>query len=192
MKSEQCAKLCGSAARWVHSLPENLSHSKSNVSPYLHSFLYISKEDYSPFPPMKHFCFSLKVTGKRCTRVTSWWTTFSTHFSKVNTNKPVLVYKSGFIKCVCLPSGSLIIFKGMKAAGWDLRRTLLDWDEWRVELKTKSSWTFRLTYFTLKYKMMQLKNISSKMLTSTMYGLNSSFYFYSKSIHLDSTHTNVY
>ncbi|XP_075897545.1 RUS family member 1 [Nelusetta ayraudi] len=27
--------------------------------------------------------------------------------------------------------------KGLEAAGWDLRRTLLDWDEWRVDWKTK-------------------------------------------------------
>ncbi|XP_029013995.1 RUS1 family protein C16orf58 homolog [Betta splendens] len=29
--------------------------------------------------------------------------------------------------------------KGLEAAGWDIKRTLLDWDEWRVEWKTKSS-----------------------------------------------------
>ncbi|KAK5609123.1 hypothetical protein CRENBAI_015808 [Crenichthys baileyi] len=29
--------------------------------------------------------------------------------------------------------------KGVKAAGWDTKRTLLDWDEWRVEWKTKNS-----------------------------------------------------
>ncbi|KAM3597557.1 uncharacterized protein V6R79_006059 [Siganus canaliculatus] len=29
--------------------------------------------------------------------------------------------------------------KGVEAAGWDLKRTLLDWDEWRVEWKTKSN-----------------------------------------------------
>ncbi|XP_069573634.1 RUS family member 1 [Brachyistius frenatus] len=29
--------------------------------------------------------------------------------------------------------------KGVEAAGWDVKRTLLDWDEWRVEWKTKSS-----------------------------------------------------
>lgn len=29
--------------------------------------------------------------------------------------------------------------KGVEAAGWDVNRTLLDWDEWRVEWKTKSS-----------------------------------------------------
>ncbi|KAM4531556.1 RUS family member 1 [Odontesthes bonariensis] len=29
--------------------------------------------------------------------------------------------------------------KGVEAAGWDIKRTLLDWDEWRVEWKTKSS-----------------------------------------------------
>lgn len=29
--------------------------------------------------------------------------------------------------------------KGVEAAGWDMKRTLLDWDEWRVEWKTKSS-----------------------------------------------------
>ncbi|XP_028310908.1 RUS family member 1 [Gouania willdenowi] len=29
--------------------------------------------------------------------------------------------------------------KGAEAAGWDVKRTLLDWDEWRVEWKTKSS-----------------------------------------------------
>ncbi|KAM7371909.1 hypothetical protein PAMP_009110 [Pampus punctatissimus] len=29
--------------------------------------------------------------------------------------------------------------KGVEAAGWDIKRTLLDWDEWRVELKTKSN-----------------------------------------------------
>ncbi|KAM9392767.1 RUS family member 1 isoform 1-T2 [Pholidichthys leucotaenia] len=29
--------------------------------------------------------------------------------------------------------------KGAEAAGWDLKRTLLDWDEWKVEWKTKSS-----------------------------------------------------
>uniref|UniRef100_UPI0037E7F5C5 RUS family member 1 n=1 Tax=Semicossyphus pulcher TaxID=241346 RepID=UPI0037E7F5C5 len=28
--------------------------------------------------------------------------------------------------------------KGVEAAGWDIKRTLLDWDEWRVEWKTKS------------------------------------------------------
>nr|XP_040046446.1 RUS1 family protein C16orf58 homolog [Gasterosteus aculeatus aculeatus] len=28
--------------------------------------------------------------------------------------------------------------KGVEAAGWDITRTLLDWDEWRVEWKTKS------------------------------------------------------
>ncbi|XP_037647861.1 RUS1 family protein C16orf58 homolog [Sebastes umbrosus] len=27
--------------------------------------------------------------------------------------------------------------KGVEAAGWDIKRTLLDWDEWRVEWKTK-------------------------------------------------------
>uniref|UniRef100_A0A3Q1JQ10 RUS family member 1 n=1 Tax=Anabas testudineus TaxID=64144 RepID=A0A3Q1JQ10_ANATE len=27
----------------------------------------------------------------------------------------------------------------LKAAGWDIKRTLLDWDEWRVEWKTKSN-----------------------------------------------------
>ncbi|XP_017274776.1 RUS1 family protein C16orf58 homolog [Kryptolebias marmoratus] len=29
--------------------------------------------------------------------------------------------------------------KGVEAAGWDVKRTLLDWDEWRVEWKTKRS-----------------------------------------------------
>ncbi|XP_043955750.1 RUS1 family protein C16orf58 homolog [Gambusia affinis] len=29
--------------------------------------------------------------------------------------------------------------KGVKAAGWDTERTLLDWDEWRVEWKIKNS-----------------------------------------------------
>ncbi|XP_038139932.1 RUS1 family protein C16orf58 homolog [Cyprinodon tularosa] len=29
--------------------------------------------------------------------------------------------------------------KGVKAAGWDTKRTLLDWDEWRVEWKTKTT-----------------------------------------------------
>lgn len=29
--------------------------------------------------------------------------------------------------------------KGVEAAGWDTNRTLLDWDEWRVECKLKSS-----------------------------------------------------
>ncbi|XP_040918871.1 RUS1 family protein C16orf58 homolog [Toxotes jaculatrix] len=29
--------------------------------------------------------------------------------------------------------------KGVEAAGWDLKRTLLDWDEWRVEWKCKSN-----------------------------------------------------
>ncbi|KAM9346557.1 RUS family member 1 isoform 1-T2 [Symphorus nematophorus] len=29
--------------------------------------------------------------------------------------------------------------KGVEAAGWDLKRTLLDWDEWRVEWKIKSN-----------------------------------------------------
>lgn len=29
--------------------------------------------------------------------------------------------------------------KGVEAAGWDIKRTLLDWDEWRVEWKTKTS-----------------------------------------------------
>ncbi|XP_067472406.1 RUS1 family protein C16orf58 homolog isoform X2 [Thunnus thynnus] len=29
--------------------------------------------------------------------------------------------------------------KGVEAAGWDVNRTLLDWDEWRVEWKTKSN-----------------------------------------------------
>ncbi|XP_041633869.1 RUS1 family protein C16orf58 homolog [Cheilinus undulatus] len=29
--------------------------------------------------------------------------------------------------------------KGVEAAGWDTKRTLLDWDEWRVEWKTKSN-----------------------------------------------------
>ncbi|XP_078125769.1 RUS family member 1 isoform X2 [Sander vitreus] len=29
--------------------------------------------------------------------------------------------------------------KGVEAAGWDIKRTLLDWDEWRVEWKTKSN-----------------------------------------------------
>ncbi|XP_076608755.1 RUS family member 1 [Chaetodon auriga] len=29
--------------------------------------------------------------------------------------------------------------KGVEAAGWDMKRTLLDWDEWRVEWKTKSN-----------------------------------------------------
>uniref|UniRef100_A0A671YA06 RUS family member 1 n=1 Tax=Sparus aurata TaxID=8175 RepID=A0A671YA06_SPAAU len=29
--------------------------------------------------------------------------------------------------------------KGVEAAGWDLKRTLLDWDEWRVGWKTKSN-----------------------------------------------------
>uniref|UniRef100_A0A1A8JF30 Chromosome 16 open reading frame 58 n=1 Tax=Nothobranchius kuhntae TaxID=321403 RepID=A0A1A8JF30_NOTKU len=29
--------------------------------------------------------------------------------------------------------------KGVEAAGWDTKRTLLDWDEWRVEWKTKRS-----------------------------------------------------
>ncbi|XP_067332981.1 RUS1 family protein C16orf58 homolog isoform X2 [Channa argus] len=28
-------------------------------------------------------------------------------------------------------------FSGVEAAGWDIKRTLLDWDEWRVEWKTK-------------------------------------------------------
>ncbi|XP_047427944.1 RUS1 family protein C16orf58 homolog [Mugil cephalus] len=28
--------------------------------------------------------------------------------------------------------------KGIEAAGWDVKRTLLNWDEWRVEWKTKS------------------------------------------------------
>ncbi|KAM8845222.1 RUS family member 1 [Spinachia spinachia] len=28
--------------------------------------------------------------------------------------------------------------KGLEAAGWDITRTLLDWDEWRVEWKTKN------------------------------------------------------
>ncbi|KAG7238935.1 hypothetical protein INR49_030482 [Caranx melampygus] len=29
--------------------------------------------------------------------------------------------------------------KGIEAAGWDTKRTLLDWDEWRVEWKSKSN-----------------------------------------------------
>ncbi|XP_028456537.1 RUS family member 1 isoform X2 [Perca flavescens] len=29
--------------------------------------------------------------------------------------------------------------KGVEAAGWDIKRTLLDWDEWRVEWKIKSN-----------------------------------------------------
>ncbi|XP_062294908.1 RUS1 family protein C16orf58 homolog [Scomber scombrus] len=29
--------------------------------------------------------------------------------------------------------------KGMEAAGWDINRTLLDWDEWRVEWKRKGN-----------------------------------------------------
>lgn len=29
--------------------------------------------------------------------------------------------------------------KGVEAAGWDVKRTLLDWDEWRVEWKTKTN-----------------------------------------------------
>ncbi|KAM6966201.1 RUS family member 1 [Tautogolabrus adspersus] len=29
--------------------------------------------------------------------------------------------------------------KGVEAAGWDIKRNLLDWDEWRVEWKTKSN-----------------------------------------------------
>ncbi|XP_068192527.1 RUS family member 1 isoform X1 [Antennarius striatus] len=29
--------------------------------------------------------------------------------------------------------------KGVEAAGWDMHRTLLDWDEWRVEWKAKSN-----------------------------------------------------
>ncbi|XP_070704191.1 RUS family member 1 [Pempheris klunzingeri] len=29
--------------------------------------------------------------------------------------------------------------KGVEAAGWDIKRTLLDWDEWRVEWKTKTN-----------------------------------------------------
>ncbi|TKS92296.1 RUS1 family protein C16orf58 -like protein [Collichthys lucidus] len=29
--------------------------------------------------------------------------------------------------------------KDVEAAGWDMKRTLLDWDEWRVEWKTKSN-----------------------------------------------------
>ncbi|XP_053194485.1 RUS1 family protein C16orf58 homolog [Scomber japonicus] len=29
--------------------------------------------------------------------------------------------------------------KGVEAAGWDINRTLLDWDEWRVEWKRKSN-----------------------------------------------------
>ncbi|XP_062264244.1 RUS1 family protein C16orf58 homolog [Platichthys flesus] len=29
--------------------------------------------------------------------------------------------------------------KGVEAAGWDTKRTLLDWDEWRVQWKSKSS-----------------------------------------------------
>ncbi|KAM4597724.1 RUS family member 1 [Polymixia lowei] len=29
--------------------------------------------------------------------------------------------------------------KGVEAAGWQIHRTLLDWDEWRVEWKTKSN-----------------------------------------------------
>ncbi|KAM6905128.1 RUS family member 1 [Xenentodon cancila] len=29
--------------------------------------------------------------------------------------------------------------KGVEAAGWDVKRTLLDWDEWRVEWKIKST-----------------------------------------------------
>ncbi|XP_068584112.1 RUS family member 1 [Cebidichthys violaceus] len=29
--------------------------------------------------------------------------------------------------------------KGVEAAGWDTKRTLLDWDEWRVEWKTKNN-----------------------------------------------------
>ncbi|TNN70062.1 RUS1 family protein C16orf58 [Liparis tanakae] len=29
--------------------------------------------------------------------------------------------------------------KGVEAAGWDIKRTLLDWDEWRVEWKTKNN-----------------------------------------------------
>ncbi|XP_068606093.1 RUS family member 1 isoform X1 [Brachionichthys hirsutus] len=29
--------------------------------------------------------------------------------------------------------------KGVEASGWDMRRTLLDWDEWRVEWKAKSN-----------------------------------------------------
>ncbi|XP_054861472.1 RUS1 family protein C16orf58 homolog [Amphiprion ocellaris] len=29
--------------------------------------------------------------------------------------------------------------RGVEAAGWDIKRTLLDWDEWRVEWKTKTS-----------------------------------------------------
>uniref|UniRef100_A0A7N6FMA1 RUS family member 1 n=1 Tax=Anabas testudineus TaxID=64144 RepID=A0A7N6FMA1_ANATE len=31
------------------------------------------------------------------------------------------------------------VFLGVEAAGWDIKRTLLDWDEWRVEWKTKSN-----------------------------------------------------
>uniref|UniRef100_A0AAQ5Y7B2 RUS family member 1 n=1 Tax=Amphiprion ocellaris TaxID=80972 RepID=A0AAQ5Y7B2_AMPOC len=37
---------------------------------------------------------------------------------------------------------SMVLLKsspGVEAAGWDIKRTLLDWDEWRVEWKTKTS-----------------------------------------------------
>lgn len=140
MKSEWCAKLCGSAACW---LPENLLHN-SKVSLYLHSFLYINRGAFSLFYHNTHFYFIyLKVTGKWCMRVTSWWTKFSTHFSKVSTHKIVLTYKSLSLYVFNKRNLLLRLFPGVEAAGWDMKRTLLDWDEWRVDWKTKSIWTVR-------------------------------------------------
>lgn len=88
----------------------------------------------------------LKATGTWCMRVTMWSTIFSAHFSKVNAYKFLIVF--------CAFAGINLCFwhvAGLVAAGWDLKRNLLDWDEWRVEWKIKNKWTPAMYIrFTLK------------------------------------------
>lgn len=45
---------------------------------------------------------------------------------------------------------------GLVAAGWDLKRNLLDWDEWRVEWKIKNKWTPAISRWNKKRQSQQL------------------------------------
>lgn len=95
-------------------------------------FLFFNCQPFSCFHYYT-FWISPKVTGSWYKRVTKWSTIFSANFSKVSTYKFWNFFWE--IKLYFLNAADLA------AAGWDLKRNLLEWDEWRVEWKIKNQWT---------------------------------------------------
>lgn len=93
--------------------------------------------------PSHCFCF-VKIPGSWCVRVMSLWTECLVHFWKVSV---CTIFR--FIWCFCI-NGKVIYLiwsTGVEDAGWDISRTLLDWDEWRVVWKTKSNWGVVIVIF---------------------------------------------